>query len=168
MALTQEQKDELIRLKQSLQRQRSQPQYSEFFRILDEVDLSGISADDLKALCNPQFTVGVNFKQIDTSPPFTSTDMNEIAPGALDVRELKQKLTNQSMLQSSYTDIIDTQQGPILSTEKVKVNADIEDLVRTKTMSQGVNLQLINDAATINVETSAQKNIKSRFVEEDQ
>jgi hypothetical protein len=167
MALTQEEKDELIRLKQSLQRQRTQPQYREFFKILDEIDLSGISSDDLKALCNPQFTIGVNFKEIDTSAPFTTTDMNGIAPGAMDVRELKKKMSNQSLVQSSFSEIIDTQQGPIVAKEEVLINVDIEDLVTSKTISQGVNLQMINEAQNINEEATSGKEISSRFLEED-
>lgn len=167
MALNQEEKNKLIALKQSLQKQRSQPQYQNFMKLIDEVDLSGISAADLKALTNPLYTIGVDFNAIDTSFPFTTTDMNNIAPGSLNVRELKQKLTNQSMIQSRTNDLVDTQQGVIVSTEDLLLNADIEDLMVTKVMSQGVNLQMINQAENINPESSSGKEIKSRFVEDN-
>ena len=167
MAITQEEKDQLIRLKQSLQLQRSQPEYKEYVKLVDELDLSYISPEDLKSLCNPIYVVGVDFKSIDTSPPFTTTHMNEIAPGAINVRELKMKLTNKSILLAKTTDLVDTQQGVIVSTEELLANADIEDLVSTKTMSQGTNLQMVNAAENIDPEKTSSKQIKSRFVEEN-
>ena len=167
MALAQEEKDQLIRLKQDLQRKRSQPQFKAFNTLIDELDLSFIRPDQLKAITKPQFTVGIDFKSIDTSPPFTTTDMNALAPGSIDVRELKQRLSNQSMLQSRTAELIDTQQGVMLVIEEVLLNADIEDMVVAKSTSQGVNLQMINIAENINAESTSGKDIPSRFVEEN-
>ena len=166
MALSQEEKDQLIRLKQDLQRKRSQPQFQEFTTLLDELDLSYIKPDELKAITNPIFTVGVDFKAIDTRPPFTTTTMNEIAPGSIDVRELKRVLSNQSMLLARVANLVDTQQGLLLVVDEVRTNTDIEDLVETRTTSQGINLQMINDAELINEEATSDKPIKSRFVED--
>jgi len=166
MALSQEEKNQLIALKQDLQRKRSQPQFKEFNSLIDELDLSYITAEQLKALTNPQFTIGIDFKSINTSPPFTTTDMNALAPGSINVRELKQKISNQAMTQSRTAELVDTQQGVMLAIEEVLLNVDIEELVVTKTTSQGVNLQMINIAENINIESTSNKDIPSRFVED--
>lgn len=167
MALTNEEKQNLLKLKQELQRLRTQPQYKVLSSSIDEIDLSYISGDDLSALTNSQFTQGINFKTLDTSPPFTTTTMNTIAPGSIDVRELKKKMSNQSLLKGRTMDLIDTQQGVLAVIDELKVNADIEDDVTSKVLSQGINLQMINEASNINSEESGiDSSIKSRFVEE--
>lgn len=166
MALTQEEKDQLIRLKQDLQRKRSQPQFREFETLIGELDLSYITAEELKAITESQFTVGVDFKAIDTSPPFTTTDMNKIAPGSIDVGKLMQKMSNVGMRQGKTTELVDTQQGIMSTSDEVVLNVDIEELIETNAFSQGVNLQMINDAENINQESVSDKPIKSRFVEE--
>lgn len=162
--LSDSEKANLDKLRQDLIR-RTGPQARELSRIIDEVDLSNISPDDLKSLCRPEFIIGVNFKDIDTSPPFTTADMNRIAPGAIDVAELKAKMSNQSMLQARVVDVLDTQSGTVAVTSSVLINVDVEDEVQAKTESQGINLQLINRALAVNAEATSNKEIKSRFVE---
>jgi len=164
MAISEKEKNQLLGFKEALAK-RSGPEFVELRRTLGELDLRNISAEDLKALSNPLFVIGVNFNSIDTSPPFTTTDMNEIAPGAIDVNELKVKMSNTSMVQGRVVDIVDTQSGLMAVSNEIRLNIDVEDIVESKVKSQGVNLQLENQAEDINAESSSTKEIPSKFVE---
>ena len=168
MALTTEEKAQLDKLRQDLL-SRTGPAAEKLEKAINEVDLTGISANDLKSLSDAKFTIGLNFNLIDTSGEstggkFTTTHMNEIAPGAIGVDVLKSKLSNQSMLQGRVTDIVDTQSGVMAVNNEIKLNSDIEDVVESKSKSQGINLQLVNRATNVDAQQVAKKEIKSRFV----
>ena len=132
--------------------------------IINEVDLTGISPDDLRALCNPDFVVGVDFRAIDTSSNFTTADMNRIAPGAIDVKALRAKISPRSLIQAQTSEIVDTQSGVVVVTNTVKANVGIEDLMASKVKSQGTNMQLVNRSDAINRQSVENKEIKSKFV----
>ena len=169
MALTNDEKRYLDQLRKDLIK-RTGPQAEELNRITNELVLTGISAADLESLTNSKFTLGINFNEIDTSGEstggkFTSFDMNIIAPGSIDETVLKAKLSNQSMLQARVTDVIDSQGGLMSVVSEVKINADIEEVIETKTKSQGTNLQMINRSANIDAQKVDSKPIKSKFLE---
>ena len=170
MALSEEEINKLRQLRGDLIK-RTGPDAKRLEKVLDELDLTGISTQDLKSILNSRFTQGINIEEIDTSGAstggkFTSTDMNKIAPGSLDVTKLKAKISNQSMLQGRVTDIVDTQAGTVVVSSEVRANADVEDVMEVKTKSQGTNLQFINRSRGIDNQAVANKPIKSRFLEE--
>jgi hypothetical protein len=171
MAVSEDKKAFLDQLRRDLIK-RTGPEVEELDKITDEIDLTGISAEDLESLCNPQFTLGINFKEIDTSGrnsldgKFTSFDMNTIAPGAINEAELKAKLTPQSLLKARVVDLVDSQSGLIATTQELFTNADVEDLIELKVKSQGTNMQMVNRARNINEQAVDGKPIKSRFLEE--
>lgn len=163
MTLTVAQQVFLIDLKDQLVRNRSLGT-TELDRVLSEIVLDGISAEDLRAISNPLFVGGVDFNTIDTTT-FTTTDMNTIAPGAIDVDELRQKMVNNHLRQGQITDIVDTQNGVVQVKQELRLNSDIEDLMEDKSKSQGVNLQMINLAKNFRKEDTTDKPIQSRFLE---
>lgn len=171
MALSEEKKAFLDQLRRDLIK-RTGPDAEELERVTNELDLTGISAEDLQSLCDPQFVQGVNFKEIDTSGrndlegKFTTTDMNNIAPGAIAVSELVAKLSTQSLTQGRVVDLVDTQSGLMSVTNELKTNADVEDLIEDKVKSQGINMQLTNRAQETNDQAVDGKSIKSNFVEQ--
>lgn len=170
MALSSEKIAQLDQLRRELI-QRTGPDNEELNRTINEIDLTGISNEDLRALLNPQFILGIDINAIDTSGGstggrFTSFDMNQIAPGSLNETELKAKLSNQSMLQGRVVDVVDTQSGTMSVTNELRINADVEDLVENKAKSQGINLQNINRANAINEQAVVAKPIRSRFLEQ--
>lgn len=170
MALSSEEKAFLDQLRRDLVK-RTSPQDQELNRVLNEIDLTGISIEDLRALVNPRFVQGVDLNAIDTSGEstggkFTSFDMNNIAPGAINESQLDSKLAPVSLVQARVTDIVDTQSGIMSVQNEIRRNADVEDLVTNKTKSQGINLQMINRAEAINEQSVSDKPIKSRFVEQ--
>lgn len=170
MALSSEEKAFLDQLRRDLIK-RTSPQDQELDRVLNEIDLTGISIEDLRSLVNPRFTQGVDLNAIDTSGEstggkFTSFDMNRIAPGSINENNLKSKLSNQSMLQARVTDLVDSQSGTMSVQNEIRINSDVEDLITNKTKSQGINLQMINRAEAINEQSVSDKPIKSRFVEQ--
>ena len=164
MALTDAQKERLLNLKNQLFN-RVDPRLEQVDNIIEVVDMTGITSDDLKALSNPLFVIGLDFSTIDTSGSFTTRDMNTIAPGAIDVQELKTKIMNQSIVKARVTDIIDTQSGTMAVTQEFRDNMDVEDIMEFKVKSQGTNLQNEIKAAEVDKELVKDKPIKSRFLE---
>lgn len=169
MALSDEEKRYLDQLRRDLIK-RTGPDVKELDRVTNELVLTGISAEDLESLTDAQYTLGINFNDIDTSGnstggKFTSFHMNEIAPGSINETTLKTKLSNQSMLQARVADVIDTQSGLMAVVNEVRINADIDDIMETKIKSQGVNMQMVNRSASIDAQVVDGKPIKSRFLE---
>jgi len=151
---------------EELRRQISQSSSSEPLRAATEnIDLSGISLDDLKALVNKTATQGFDLSTLDLNNLDTDT-LNEAVPGAIDVNDLKKKISPQSLEKGSVIDLIDTQSGVLTTKSTIKTNIDIEDIMKSKVISQGTNLQMINQAESIKSENVADKEIKSIFVEE--
>lgn len=134
-----------------------------FTKIVGDVDLNNISLDNLKSLTNSTFTQGVDWKSLPLGS-MSSDLMNKIAPGALNVKELKKKLGNTSLLKGRTTELVDTQSGAMSVTNEVRINGDVEDAMRAKGISQGTNLQMANRAKAIRYESSSSKSIKSNFV----
>lgn len=163
MPLTDNEKRNLEQLRDRRSTARN-PRTNRLNQIINEVDLTGISAEDLQSLCNPEFTVGVDFRSINTSDSFTTTDMNRIAPGAIDVKELRAKISPRSLVQAQSSEVIDTQSGVMAITNVIKANAGIEDLMSSKVKSQGTNMQLVNRSESVNRQQVENKEIKSTFV----
>ena len=162
MSLTDAEKAHLDKLR----RQLTQTSSSEELRVATEnIDLSGISLNDLKSLVNKVAVQGYDLSSLDLNNLDTDT-LNEEIPGAIDVTELKKKISSQSLEKGSVTDLIDTQSGLLRTQTTIKVNTDIEDIMKSKVISQGTNLQMINRAETIKPENVAGKEIKSVFVSE--
>lgn len=161
--LTDEEKTNLLKLR-DIYSKNVGPQFDELRTLLDVIDLSGISTEDLKALTIPEFVVGVDFSAIDTSS-FTTKDMNTLAPGSIEVGELKAKITNKSLVKGRVTDLVDTQSGIVSVINEIRDNIDIEDLIELKSKSQGTNMQLINKSLSIDKESVKDKEIVSRFLE---
>jgi hypothetical protein len=162
MAITDVEKAQL----DELRRQLTQKTGVESFRKATEnISLVGISLSDLKALVDPIVTQGFDFSSLDLATLDTDT-LNETIPGAINVPELKKKISNQSLEKGSVIDLVDTQSGILRTQTKIKVNADIEDTMTSKVISQGTNLKMINLAKGINAESVANKQIKSQFIEE--
>lgn len=162
MALTEQEKANLDNLKKQL----TQSADTEGLRKATEnVDLSGISLEDLKSLVNKTATQGFDFSTLDLNDLDTD-ELNSLVPGAIDVTELKKKIANQSIEKGSVIDLIDTQSGVLKNQSTVRANTDIEDIMRSKVISQGTNLQMINKAKSIKPENVADKEIKSVFINE--
>lgn len=170
MALTSEEKSYLDQLRQDLVN-RTGPQAKELAKTTYEVELTGVSAEDLAEYVDSQAVLGIDLNEIDTSGKstggkFTSSDMNAIAPGAIDVNELMQKFAPMSLVQARVTDLVETQSGNMTVINQVKINADIEDIMHDKVKSQGINLQMIIRASYTDSQEVANLDIKSRFLEE--
>jgi hypothetical protein len=162
MALTEVEKTNLDNLK----RQLTQTSNTEAFRAATEnINLSGISLDELKSLVNPIAVQGYDLSSLDLNNLDTDT-LNELIPGAINVTDLKKKIAPQSLEKGSVIDLIDTQSGLLRTQTTIRANIDIEDIMRSKIISQGTNLQMINRAETIKAENVANKEIKSVFVKE--
>ena len=170
MALTTEEKRALDQLRLDLIK-RTGPGAKELEETTNEVILTGVSAEDLKEYVNPQAVLGIDLNDIDTTGAstggkFTSTDMNKIAPGSINVNELMQKFAPMSLVQARVTDLVETQSGNMTVINQIKINADIEDIMQDKVKSQGINLQMVIRASYTDVQEVANLDIKSRFLEE--
>lgn len=163
MALTIEEKSNLDKLLGDLYN-RTDPKVQDLNYFLNVIDLTGISIEDLKSLTDPKYTIGVDFRTIDTSGKFTTEDMNKIAPGSIDVDLLKQKILNKSIVQAEVVDVVDTQSGLMAVKNQLKMNVDVEDLMDSKTNSQGIVLKVINDSRFINEQEVDSKTIKSNYI----
>ena len=162
MALSDSEKAHL----EELRRQITQRSSSEELRFATEnIDLSGISLEELKALVNKYATQGLDLSTLDRENLDTD-ELNSIAPGAIDVNELKKKIAPVCIEKGTVSDLIDTQSGVLSVKSTIKTNVDVEDIMESKVISQGTNLQMINKAASIKAENVADKKIKSIFVEE--
>ena len=162
MALTDSEKAHLDNLK----RQLTQSSDTEGLRKATEnIDLSGISLEDLESLVNKTAVQGFDLSSLDLNNLDTDT-LNSLIPGAINVIELKKKIANQSLEKGSVTDLVDTQSGLLRAQTTIKTNTDIEDILKSKIISQGTNLQMINKAEGIKPENVADKEIKSVFIKE--
>jgi hypothetical protein len=166
MAVSENEKDYLEGLLIKRNQLLADPEAAKIQQSVEEIRLDNISALDLKLICNHEFVVGIDFESIDTSAPFTVRDMNLIAPGAIDPEPLRRKMMfgDHTLLKSS--EVIDSQSGPMVVTDESILNTDIETLVESKTISQGINLKMINAGKLINPESSAGSDVPSKFVGE--
>ena len=162
MALSDAEKAQLDELRRQLTQKTG---VEEFRKETENVSLAGISVERLKTLVDPIATQGFDFSTLDLATLDTDT-LNEAAPGAIDVNELKKKIAPQSLKKGATIDIVDTQSGVVRVESGINVNEDIEDTITSKVISQGTSLQMINLAKNIRVESVADKTIKSRFIEE--
>lgn len=166
MSVSEKDKATLKALRDSIQQLQTMPETLAIQEAVDELRLDGISALDLKLLCDPVFAVGVDFEAIDTSSPFTVTDMNTIAPGCINSEDLRKKMAASDLVIGSAVDVVETQSGNIIVTDESVINGNIDTLVEAKTASQGLNLKFINEGNEINKEATSDSEISSKFVEE--
>lgn len=167
MSVSEKDKATLKAMRDSIQQLQTTPEVLKVQEKVDEVRMDGVSAEDLKLLCNPVFTNGVDFNAIDTSAPFTAQDMNIIAPGAIDIEDLRRKLAASDLTIGTAVDVVASQSGNIIVTDQSIVNGSIDTLVEAKTASQGINLQFINVGKEINKEATSDSEISSKFVGEN-
>ena len=95
----------------------------------------------LKRVCDPKNTALVDFRTIDTTPPFTTYDLNKLHPGAIDRDYFRTTLSNQGMLWGSVMSIVPTQMGDNYIAQRLIINYDVEDMMAGNTISQGIHLQ---------------------------
>lgn len=166
MSVSEKDKATLKALRDSIQQLQTMPETLAVQEAVDELRLDDISALDLKLLCDPVFAIGVDFEAIDTSSPFTVTDMNLIAPGCINSEDLRKKMAASDLVIGSAVDVVETQSGNIIVTDESILNGNIDTLVEAKTASQGLNLKFINEGNEINKEATSDSEISSKFVEE--
>lgn len=164
MAVSEEDKETLKRLRTEIQQLATEPETVRVQEDVDSVDLTNIPALDLKLLCNPDFVIGIDFDAIDTSGDFTVLDMNTIAPGAIDVDELRKKITTGHVVYATAIEVIESQSGSMVVLDESILNSNIETIVESRTVSQGINLQMIEEGLRTNQEATSEYPIPSRFV----
>ena len=121
---------------------------AEFYTEMREVDLGYMTPEELQAICDPRFVVGIDFKTIDTTPPFTSADMNLMYPGAVDVKYWRKAFANASLFWSKHMESVETSIGVQAFTSELYRNVGIEDIIAANTIAQGINLHNILLAQT--------------------
>ena len=114
-----------------------------FSRMSRAINLGYFTPEQLQAICEAKFTRNVDFKIIDTSPNFTSIEMNQLHPGAVDAPYWRSVFSNQSLLWSQSVEQVQTSIGTQIVTTEIHINTGMEDLMTARTLSQGINLQNI-------------------------
>jgi len=155
--------EELINLRKIYQDRTGYSKATEYF--ITAVDIAHMTIHELKSLTNFRFTRKLDFHDLDVSAPFTTKDLNNMYPGAVDEDYLREKLTLQSLLTDRSSDQIPTQQGEQKVVFELRTGTDVEDLVRSKAISQGVTMQLLYQGGAINQENTKGAPIQSDFVE---
>ena len=136
-------RETLIKIRATIMNRAFSGQGAKYYDMAFEVDLGYMTPEELKAICDEKFVVGVDFKTIDTTPPFTSKHMNDKYPGSVDAPYWKRVFANSSLYWNRFKETIETSIGLQTVTSEIYRNTGIEDTMSANTMSQGINLQNI-------------------------